>query len=194
MDGADLRVHRIGAGRIVGWAVAVAAVLGLLDIVRRGQLVGDDLPVGLGCVAVIGLCYLLGIRPAVLELPEALVVRNPLRTNTVPWSAITDVTTEDVVVVHLGEQRVRCFALPRRGRGGRPTGVSNPGVPSMAEPPPAARRGASGVAERIRSRAEQLGPGHRDDAAVTELDPMAVAVGALVVGLGVAALVTALLS
>lgn len=193
MEGADLRVHRLGMGRLVGTTIAVVALLGLLDLVRRGQLGGDDLPLGLLCLALIGLCYLLGLRPAVLELSEALVVRNPLRTAMIPWPAITEVTITDVVVVSAGEQEVRCFALPRRGRGGRPSGVLNPGAPGLVDQPPAAPRGTWVVAERLRSQAEQLGVGHAGGATTIRFDPVALAVGGVVAVLAAGSVLAAVI-
>lgn len=110
-----LRSHRLGGGRILAWVVVViAAALGVQALVVG---TGTDRWAGVtGCLAVVCASWLLGIRPAVAELPQYLEVRNPLRTAKIWWSSITKVDADDVVRVHAGDVVVRCFALPRRDR------------------------------------------------------------------------------
>jgi hypothetical protein len=108
--------HRLTTGRVVAWVLGVAALIGVADIVRRG-LVGSYGSAVCLLLAVLPVVYVLGIRPAVLEGPNALEVRNPLRTTIVPWGAVDDVDVVDVLRIRYGgehERYVRCFAVPRR--------------------------------------------------------------------------------
>ena len=181
----DLRMHRLGAGRGVAWLFTLLAVAAILDIVIQRPVERSGVAIAIGAVVVIALSALLGIRPVVQELPTALVVRNPLRTTVIPWTALVDVRSSDVLVVDTADGPVRCFALPRRIRRGLGGAAMNefgrmlPG-PSTSKDP---REVPSVVVqERLLTQAKALTVGQRSGEAVAvSLDPWAVVLSAVAV-------------
>jgi len=173
MAASDLpvQVHRLALGRLLAVLWFVGVGLALFDITRRGML-GTYGGWALLLVSSALVAYTFGLRPAVVENPSGLVVRNPVRTVEVPWSAVTDTDATDVLRVHAGATVVRCFAVPysRPARsakssggtaGGTLTGLSP--LPAAQEAPGQARgpgvgRGAL-LADRIMRLAEQYGSG-----------------------------------
>lgn len=197
--------HRLTTGRVVSWVVAVAAVVLVLDIVRRGQL-GPY--AGMVCLllAVVPTVYLLGVRPAVVEGPNALEVRNPLRTTVIPWAAVEDVDVTDVLRVRYGgpdhETYVRCFAVPRRRpapsmlRSASTTGLMLPARdPERGWQPPTGQPRAAALAQRLRDLRDWHGRGYagarRDPPGevTTSWAPDALVCAGLVVALLLAAVV-----
>ena len=65
--------------------------------------------------AVTVLVYAVGWRPAVLAGAENIVVRNPFRTTTIPWSAVTDVDVTDALRIHTTRGITRAWAVDRGG-------------------------------------------------------------------------------
>jgi hypothetical protein len=110
-----LRRYRSTWTQAAGWFVVVCAVLGIVDSLVRatsGARVGTVLlAAGAALVA-----WVWALRPYVSEQAERLLVVNPLRTASLPWSSISDVDGVDVVRVTAGDLVVRCFAMPRRMR------------------------------------------------------------------------------
>ncbi len=106
-------VHRLTTGRMVALVLGAVVLLVVVDAWRRGQLGSYGAATCL-LLLLLPLAYVLGVRPAVLEGPAGLEVRNPLRTTVVPWAAVSDVDVVDVLRVRSGEDYVRCFAVPRR--------------------------------------------------------------------------------
>ena len=149
--------HRLTTGRVVGVVAAVVIALVALDAWRRGEL-SEDGPVIFLLLAVLPLVYVLGLRPAVLEGPLVVEVRNPLRTTIVPWSAVTEVDVVDVMrILRHGEQEVRCFAVPRRRpapsalRSAATTGlILPPRDPQRGWEPPPSQPRAEALAQRLR--------------------------------------------
>ncbi len=155
-----VRSHRLGAGRYLAWVVLVVAVGAGVQSAVAGT--GKDRFVGvLGSLAVVAACVLLGLRPAVVELPTVLEVRNPLRTARLPWSRITEIEAVDVVRVSAGDLVVRCYALPRRDRRPITSGMASFfGGRTLPDNEPIRSAVTTGdVVEVLRRRAGALGAG-----------------------------------
>ena len=159
--------HRLTTGRVVAWVIAIAVVLGVADTVRRGELGADGTGVCL-LLALVPLVYVLGVRPAVIEGPNALEVRNPLRTTIVPWAAVEDVDVTDVLRVRYGDDSyVRCFAVPRRRpapstlRSASTTGLMLPAKdPERGWQPPTGEPRAAALAKRLLDLRDWHGRGY----------------------------------
>jgi hypothetical protein len=84
------------------------------DVVNRGFP-----PSGWTALAVIGaltaLVYAVGWRPAVLAGADAVVVRNPFRTSTIPWNTVTDIDLTDALRIHTNVGIIRAWAIDRGG-------------------------------------------------------------------------------
>lgn len=154
-------VHRLTVGRAVGFLVVAAVVVLVLDITAAGRFGADFASVCL-LLALAPLAYVLGLRPAVLEGPAGIEVRNPMRTTVVPWTALTDLDVVDVLRLQAGDRWVRCFAVPRR----RPplTGVRSamstgfmlpPKDPGRGWQPPSSEPRAAALMLRLREMAER---------------------------------------
>ena len=65
--------------------------------------------------AVTVLVYAVGWRPAVLAGEDAVVVRNPFRTTTIPWGAVTDVDITDALRIHTDSGIIRAWSVDRGG-------------------------------------------------------------------------------
>ncbi len=162
--------HRLTTGRVVAWVVGVGAVVLVLDVVRRGELGSYG---GMVCLllALIPTVYVLGVRPALVEGPNALEVRNPLRTTVIPWAAVEDVDVTDVLRVRYGgpdhETHLRCFAVPRRRpapsllRSASSTGLMLPSRdPDRGWQPPSGEPRAAALAQRLRDLRDWHGRGY----------------------------------
>jgi hypothetical protein len=192
-------VHRLTTGRVVSFAVAAGVLLLVADTWRRGQLGAYGAAVCL-LLALLPLVYVLGVRPAVLEGPTTLEVRNPLRTTVVPWSAVDDVDVVDVLRVRTGEEYVRCFAVPRRRpapsvlRSAASTGMMLPAKePEQGWQPPSGAPRAQALADRLRGMRDVHGRRSGQPTAAPEPVTTRWAPDALVaLGLGVLLFVAAL--
>lgn len=194
-EGSDYQGFHLTSGRVTATILIVIAFAGAIDIVRTGDARSDS-GVLMVLLAICLVCYVLGLRPAVLEEVSGVAVRNPLRTSRVPWGSVTHVDVTDVLRVHAGERSVRCFAVPRR----RPSPVRaraaprNYGFPSATPPARDAAKAArdpslsraDGIASRLRQQAEKHGPVAGSGPVTVELAPDALA------SLGVAALLIVL--
>lgn len=158
MATADLRTHRLGAGRAVAWVLTLVAVAAILDTLLQRPVQRAGAAVLVAAVVIIALSVLLGIRPVVQELPAALLVRNPLRTTVIPWTALVDVRSADVLVVETDAGSVRCFALPRRVRRGVASSMGNLGrmLPGSNAVPAPREAPSVVVQERLLSQAKEL--------------------------------------
>jgi len=132
------QVHRSGFALVLGYVFVVIGALIVLDGVTHRSSGGAVVVVLFG-IAMIAAAVALGVRPSVAETAVGVVVDNPLRTTVVPWSQLTDADISDVLRVHAGDQVVRCFAVPRKGRpsarssmtlGGPQPSATRPGVNS----------------------------------------------------------------
>jgi len=158
--------HRLTTGRVVAIAASAFVLLGVADVWRRGQLGAYGWSV-CAMLAIVPLAYVFGVRPAVLEAPAGLEVRNPLRTTVMPWTAVSDVDVVDVLRVRSGEQYVRCFAVPRRRPA--PTAFLSAASTGLILPPKEPGRGwqpakgqprAQALADRLRSMRDRHGLGY----------------------------------
>jgi hypothetical protein len=159
-------VHRLTTGRVVSFAVVGVVLLLVVDTWRRGQLGAYGAAACL-LLALLPLVYVLGIRPALLEGPTALEVRNPLRTTVIPWSAVSDLDVVDVLRVRVGEEYVRCFAVPRRRpppsvlRSAATTGQMLPAKdPDRGWQPPVGEPRSEALAQRLRDMRDVHGRGY----------------------------------
>jgi hypothetical protein len=195
--------HRLTTGRVVAWVLGVGALLGVVDIVRRG-LLGSYGPMVCALLAVVPVVYLLGVRPRLVEGPNALEVRNPLRTTFIPWAAVDDVDVTDVLRIRYGgddETYLRCFAVPRRRpapsmlRSAATTGQILPAKnPDQGWQPPSGQPRAAALAQRLKDLRDWHGRGYAGapkdppGEVVTRWAPdavVAVAVAAVLVVVGV---------
>jgi hypothetical protein len=195
--------HRLTTGRVVAWVLGVGALVGIADIVRRGLLGQYGTMVCL-LLAVIPVVYVLGVRPRLVEGPNALEVHNPLRTTVVPWAAVDDVGVTDVLRVRYGgdhETYLRCFAVPRRRpapsmlRSASTTGQILPAKnPEQGWQPPSGQPRAAALAQRLMDLRDWHGRGYAGapkeppGEVVTRWAPdavVAVAVAALLVVVGI---------
>lgn len=162
--------HRLTTGRVVAWVLGVGALVGVADIVRRG-LLGSYGPAVCLLLAVVPVVYLLGLRPRVVEGPNALEVRNPLRTTIVPWAAVDDVDVTDVLRVRYGgedhQRYLRCFAVPRRRpapsmlRSAATTGQMLPARnPDQGWQPPTGQPRSAALAQRFKDLRDWHGRGY----------------------------------
>jgi hypothetical protein len=196
--------HRLTTGRLVAWVVGVAALVGVADIVRRG-LLGQYGSFVCALLAVVPVVYVLGVRPRLVEGPNALEVHNPLRTTVVPWAAVDDVDVTDVLRIRYGgehETYLRCFAVPRRRpapsmlRSASTTGQILPAKnPEQGWQPPTGQPRAAALAQRLKDLRDWHGRGYAGAAkeppgeVVTQWAPDALAAMAVAAVLVVVAIV-----
>ncbi len=94
------------------WVPVVA--FSVWDVARRGFPSS-----GFTALAVIGalsvLVYAAGWRPAVLAGPDGIIIRNPFRTTTAPWAAVTDIDITDALRVHTDAGITRAWSVDRGG-------------------------------------------------------------------------------
>jgi hypothetical protein len=155
---------------VLGWTWVAFAALNVVDLVVRYN--GKPSLVALTVLAALtAIVYLIALRPVTLFTDEALVGRNPLRTTSVPWASIDEVTVAHAINVRHGDdgllrlwtpvstarerfkaQRRAAPAQPRRGR------MATEPVPSKGEQAAAeafaGRTHADWVGEQITARAE----------------------------------------
>ncbi|MHB1800673.1 MAG: PH domain-containing protein [Actinomycetes bacterium] len=159
-----LQVHRPLVARGVAYLWLIAAAYLAVNAVQHGS--GRTVAASLLVLAAsAAAAYLFGLRPAVCEEVSTVVVRNPLRTTTVPWQAIAEVELTDVVRLRVGTQVVRCYAVARGGAASRmtrrPTGSGLLPLPAARPDPLAPARPAQPraeqIADRLREQARVLG-------------------------------------
>lgn len=103
-------VYRGTASLVGGIAVAALCLVGILDLLIES---GTQDLLGVAVLAlIIALATAYGIYPAAFSGEALLTVRNPFRTITVPWSAVTDLNARLSFVVHTEKQRYTVWAIP----------------------------------------------------------------------------------
>jgi Bacterial PH domain len=121
---------RTGGAMAVAWMV-IALVL-WVDVLIQGTG-WSRLWWSLGLLGTVFVAYVLGVRPCVIESPSGLIVVNPLREATVPWSAVADIYQGDVAIVETTDVgKIRCFALPRTRKRPQRTAM-NPFAPRLPQ-------------------------------------------------------------
>jgi hypothetical protein len=121
---------RTGGAMAVTWMV-LALVL-WVDILIQGTG-WSRLWWSLGLLGTVFVAYVLGVRPCVIESPSGLIVVNPLREATVPWTAVIDIYQGDVAIVETADVgKIRCFALPRTRKRPQRTAL-NPFAPRLPQ-------------------------------------------------------------
>jgi len=100
-----------GVGALLGGALVTLFCLGgAIDLlVEEGSadLVGAAILI---LVAVLSFAY--GVFPAAFAYDDRLVARNPMRTVTLPWSAVTNLTAKLSFVAHTEQTRYTVWAVP----------------------------------------------------------------------------------
>lgn len=192
MTDQQLRTHRSLGLLVIGGITFFIGALAAADAVLRATAGARLAVVATGLGAAL-LSWVFGLRPAVIENPRGVEVRNPIRTAEIPWAAVTDVDEADVVRIHVGDLVVRCFALPRRMRPRRQPVLSfAPRLPGVDRPTDAVPD--VGVARRLEDQAATLGAEPAAQAALVRTDPYAltaVVLGTvLLVGGGLAMVLT----
>ena len=117
------RVYRLATALVVWWAWVVFATASVADLVIQGH---DfvSLKFGLGLLTVTGLVFSCTLWPKVIADDNGLVVRNPLRSFTIPWGAVNGIFLADSVEIQCArgadkkDKTVYSWALSsaRRGR------------------------------------------------------------------------------
>lgn len=100
-----------GPGALIGGVIVLLFCLGgAIDlIVEEGTV---DL-VGAAVMLVVGsLAFAYGVYPAAFSRQDELVVRNPLRTITLPWGAVTRTSAQLSFIVHTATQKFTVWAVP----------------------------------------------------------------------------------
>jgi hypothetical protein len=100
-----------GAGAVIGGAIVLLfCVGGAIDLmVEEGTA---DLPGAAVLLLVAALAFAYGVYPAAFAGDEALVVRNPLRTITLPWGAVTMLSARLSFIAHTARRRFTLWAVP----------------------------------------------------------------------------------
>ncbi|WP_157436543.1 PH domain-containing protein [Actinospica robiniae] len=100
-----------GVGALIGGALVTLFCLGgAIDLlVEEG---GADLVGAAVLVLVAVLAFAFGVYPAAFAREDGLVVRNPLRTITVPWPAVTKLVARLSFEVHTEQSRYTVWAVP----------------------------------------------------------------------------------
>jgi hypothetical protein len=100
-----------GLGALIGGALVTLFCLGgAIDLIieeGRADLIGAAI---LFLVAALAFAY--GVYPAAFSYEDRLVVRNPMRTITLPWSAVTNLTAKLSFVAHTEQARYTVWAVP----------------------------------------------------------------------------------
>lgn len=95
------------AGAVIVAVICVAGVLDLLIEAGTQDLLGAAILV---LVAVMAVGY--GIYPAAFAYEDRLKVRNPFRTITLPWAAVTEINARLSFVVNADDKRYTIWAIP----------------------------------------------------------------------------------
>jgi PH (Pleckstrin Homology) domain-containing protein len=111
------RVFRSRFAWVTGWLWLALSGGALADLAIRGR---DQaaVVVALAVLAIDGVVYLTSLRPAVLADAGGVHLRNPLRDVRAPWPTVTSVDARDALLVRVGEQVYRSWAVqsPNRSR------------------------------------------------------------------------------
>jgi hypothetical protein len=100
-----------GPGAVFGGGVVLLFCLGggLDLLVEEGTA---DMPGAAVMFLVAALAFAYGVYPAAFSGPDELVVRNPLRTITMPWSIVTRLSAQLSFIAFTTTQRYTVWAVP----------------------------------------------------------------------------------
>jgi PH (Pleckstrin Homology) domain-containing protein len=117
------RIYRLVTALVVWWVWVIFAAASVADLVIQSH---DFLSVkfALGLLTVTGLVFACTLWPKVIADDVGLVVRNPLRSFAIPWTAVKAIYLADSVEIQCArgpdkkDKTVYCWALSaaRRGR------------------------------------------------------------------------------
>lgn len=100
-----------GAGTFFGGLVVVVlCLLGALDLVIEAG--STDLAGAAVMLLVASLAFVYGVYPAAFSSPDALVVRNPFRTITLSWPAVTEIAARLSFLVYTEKTKFTVWAIP----------------------------------------------------------------------------------
>ena len=100
-----------GPGAVLGGAVVVLFCLGggLDLLIEQGTV---DMPGASVMFLVAAFAFAYGVYPAAFSGQDALVVRNPLRTITIPWGIVTKLSAQLSFLAFTTTQRYTVWAVP----------------------------------------------------------------------------------
>ena len=100
-----------GTGAVFGGALVLLFCLGggIDLLIEEGTV---DLPGVSVMFLVAALAFAYGVYPAAFSGPDALVVRNPLRTITIPWGIVTKLSAQLSFIAFTTTQRYTVWAVP----------------------------------------------------------------------------------
>lgn len=100
-----------GPGAVIGGGIVLLFCLGgSIDLMveeGRADLIGAAV-----MLVVAALAFAYGVYPAAFSGEEALVVRNPLRTITLPWAVVTKLSAQLSFVAHTATRKFTVWAVP----------------------------------------------------------------------------------
>jgi hypothetical protein len=100
-----------GVGAVIGGAVVmVFCVGGAVDLLAQEG--SADLPGASIMFLVAALAFAYGVYPAAFAGTDTLVVRNPLRTITFSWGAVTKLTAQLSFIAYTATQRYTVWSVP----------------------------------------------------------------------------------
>ena len=100
-----------GPGAVLGGGIVfLFCIGGGLDLLIEEGTV--DMPGASVMFLVAALAFAYGVYPAARSGPDALVVRNPLRTITIPWGVVTRLTAQLSFIAFTTTQRYTVWAIP----------------------------------------------------------------------------------
>jgi hypothetical protein len=100
-----------GVGAVIGGAVVMLfCVGGAVDLLAEEG--SADLPGASIMLLVAALAFAYGVYPAAFAGTDTLVVRNPLRTLTFSWGAVTKLTAQLSFIAYTATQRYTVWAVP----------------------------------------------------------------------------------
>lgn len=108
----------------------IAAVTIIKTLITAGWIVAAQLTIYPLLVVVIA--WAIWGKPAVVLRRDTLQFINPLRTYTIPYSAITEIGARGALRVHVGQRHYTAWAAPARG-GYRATMAKATPVPELPE-------------------------------------------------------------
>jgi hypothetical protein len=185
-----LQSHHLGGGRAIAAVVIIAVALAAGNLIFSHDLERQGVAILLVGGALVVLSVLLGLRPNVREEPSRLVVQNLLRRAIIPWTSITSIEDDDVVIIVAGQLRVRCFALPRRrrrGTVGRLVDATGRMLPGDDDSRMDRINSSELVVLRLESQLASLRVGAPPESARVQVDPVSVMLVIIAVGCLVAA-------
>ena len=108
---ADKPTSYRGPGAVLGGGIVFLFCLGggLDLLIEEGTV---DMPGASVMFLVAVLSFAYGVYPAAFSGPDALVVRNPLRTITIPWGIVTKLSAQLSFIAFTTTQRYTVWAIP----------------------------------------------------------------------------------